>query len=148
MFVLRDSVWRAARNKSRFLQDKADEWRTFLRNNTSGNRTHAHRRRMNLLMSVRYYHRICHSLWGFGFSRRREWWWLSPGMFLHPQDGGSKHLWNVGQFLPDYTAQHPRRQSSSQWLLTFISLTFSHYSWPKMCAHLHFNCSSQHKKRD
>jgi hypothetical protein len=26
-------------------------------------------------------------------------------------DGGSKHLWNVGEFLPDYTAQHPRRQS-------------------------------------
>jgi hypothetical protein len=27
-------------------------------------------------------------------------------------DGGSKHLWNVGN-LPDYTAQHSRRQSSS-----------------------------------
>jgi hypothetical protein len=25
---------------------------------------------------------------------------------------GSKHLWNVGRFLPDYMAQHPRRQSS------------------------------------
>jgi hypothetical protein len=31
----------------------------------------------------------------------------------NPDDGGSKHLWNVGQFLPDYTAQHPRRQPSS-----------------------------------
>jgi hypothetical protein len=30
-----------------------------------------------------------------------------------PDDEGSKHLWNVGQFLPNYTAQHPRRQSSS-----------------------------------
>jgi hypothetical protein len=26
-----------------------------------------------------------------------------------PDDGGSKHLWNVSQFLPDYTVQHPRR---------------------------------------
>jgi hypothetical protein len=29
-----------------------------------------------------------------------------------PNDGGSKHLRNVGKLLPDYTAQHPRRQSS------------------------------------
>jgi hypothetical protein len=28
-------------------------------------------------------------------------------------DDGSKHLWNVGPFLPDHTTQHPRRQSSS-----------------------------------
>jgi hypothetical protein len=26
-------------------------------------------------------------------------------------DGGIKHLWNVGKLLPYYTAQHPRRQS-------------------------------------
>jgi hypothetical protein len=26
-----------------------------------------------------------------------------------PDEGGSKHLWNVGQLLPDYTAQYPRR---------------------------------------
>jgi hypothetical protein len=26
-------------------------------------------------------------------------------------DGSSKHLWNFGQFLPDYTVQHPRRHS-------------------------------------
>jgi hypothetical protein len=30
-------------------------------------------------------------------------------------DGGGKHLWNVGQFLSDSTAQYHRRQSSS-WL--------------------------------
>jgi hypothetical protein len=30
-----------------------------------------------------------------------------------PDDGGSKHLWNVGKLLPDYTAQHPRRHSFS-----------------------------------
>jgi hypothetical protein len=28
---------------------------------------------------------------------------------MRTDDGGSKHLWNVGQFLPDCTAQHPRR---------------------------------------
>jgi hypothetical protein len=26
-----------------------------------------------------------------------------------PDDGGSKHLWNVGLVLRDYTAQYPRR---------------------------------------
>jgi hypothetical protein len=25
-----------------------------------------------------------------------------------PDDEGSKHLWNVGQYIPDYTGQHPR----------------------------------------
>jgi hypothetical protein len=29
-------------------------------------------------------------------------------------DGGSKHLWNVCQFLPDYTSKHPRGQPSCQ----------------------------------
>jgi hypothetical protein len=32
---------------------------------------------------------------------------------LGDDDGGSKHLWNVGKLLPDYTAQQPRRQPSS-----------------------------------
>jgi hypothetical protein len=31
----------------------------------------------------------------------------------HPADGGSRHLWNVGQFLPDYMTEDPRRKSSS-----------------------------------
>jgi hypothetical protein len=31
----------------------------------------------------------------------------------YPDDGGSKHLWNVSQFPPGYLAQHHRRQSSS-----------------------------------
>jgi hypothetical protein len=30
-----------------------------------------------------------------------------------PHDGGSKHFWNVFQFLRDYTVQHPRRPSYS-----------------------------------
>jgi hypothetical protein len=29
-----------------------------------------------------------------------------------PDDGGSKHLWNVGKLTPDHTAQQPRRQLS------------------------------------
>jgi hypothetical protein len=39
-----------------------------------------------------------------------SWRWLSSD---RPNDGGSKHLWNVGQFIQDYTAQHPRRQPAS-----------------------------------
>jgi hypothetical protein len=40
-----------------------------------------------------------------------------------PDDAGSKYLWNVNQFLQEYTAQYPRRQSSSHsavrtWILT------------------------------
>jgi hypothetical protein len=30
-----------------------------------------------------------------------------------PDDGGRKHLWNVGKLLPDCTALQPRRQPSS-----------------------------------
>jgi hypothetical protein len=30
-----------------------------------------------------------------------------------PDDGGSKHLWNIGKLLPDYTAQQRRRHPSS-----------------------------------
>jgi hypothetical protein len=32
-----------------------------------------------------------------------------------PDDVRSKHLRNIGQFLPGYTAQHPRGQSSSKF---------------------------------
>jgi hypothetical protein len=31
----------------------------------------------------------------------------------HPDDGGSKYLWNISKHLPDYTALQPRRQPSS-----------------------------------
>jgi hypothetical protein len=61
-----------------------------------------------------------------------RWSWCGVSLELHPgrvvvslltelsiiramNDGCSKNLWNVGQFLPDYTAQRPRRQSSSDW---------------------------------
>jgi hypothetical protein len=40
------------------------------------------------------------------------WWWV-----IHrPDDGGSKLLWNVGQYLPEYTAQHPTRKTSSMFV--------------------------------
>jgi hypothetical protein len=35
-----------------------------------------------------------------------------------PEDGGSKDLWNVGKLLPDYTVLQPRRQQSSQNILS------------------------------
>jgi hypothetical protein len=36
----------------------------------------------------------------------------------HPDDGGSKHLWNIGQYLRGYTAQYPSISISEmfQWL--------------------------------
>jgi hypothetical protein len=41
---------------------------------------------------------------------------------LHHQndDGGSKHIWNVGKCLSDYTAHHPKRQSSSKFIYIYI----------------------------
>jgi hypothetical protein len=39
---------------------------------------------------------------------------------LHrPDEGDSKHLCNVGKLLPDYTAQQPRRQPSSECFSLF-----------------------------
>jgi hypothetical protein len=34
-----------------------------------------------------------------------------------PDEGGNKHLWNVGKLLPGYTAQQPKRQSSAYFIL-------------------------------
>jgi hypothetical protein len=67
------------------------------------------------------------TLWDFRFSRWRVWRWLSSRM-LHravfckvtnvsqgddrPDDGDGKHLRNVGQFVPDYTAQRSIRKLS------------------------------------
>jgi hypothetical protein len=45
--------------------------------------------------------------------------WCSRGTYcLHHQgnywdERNSKHIWSIGQYLPDYTVQHPRRQPSS-----------------------------------
>jgi hypothetical protein len=43
--------------------------------------------------------------WNFRVSRR-------GGEYQHSYDEGSKHLWNVGDLLPDYTEQHLIRKSS------------------------------------
>jgi hypothetical protein len=66
-------------------------------------------------------------MWNFRISRRRVWRRLSSECRAeysdrslpthHPYDGGSKNLWNVGKLVPDYTAHHPRRQSSSAVML-------------------------------
>jgi hypothetical protein len=42
---------------------------------------------------------------------RRVVWQISSN--YRPDDGSSKLLWNVGQYLSDDTAQHPRRQLST-----------------------------------
>jgi hypothetical protein len=48
-------------------------------------------------------------------------WRCRRGFWLHrTNDGGSKHLWNVGTILPEYTAQHLGRQSSADFLPSAI----------------------------
>jgi hypothetical protein len=44
---------------------------------------------------------------------------------LCPADRDWKHLWNTGQFLTDYTVQHPRIQASSQ--LSFAAAVRKEY---------------------
>jgi hypothetical protein len=34
-------------------------------------------------------------------------------MSQYPDHRGSTYVWNVGQYLPDYTVQHPRSQPYS-----------------------------------
>jgi hypothetical protein len=42
--------------------------------------------------------------------------------YYHGDDGGSKHLWNVGQFLPDYTAHITEGSNlQTQFLTTLFS---------------------------
>jgi hypothetical protein len=41
-------------------------------------------------------------------------WVVAPCILAGLVDGDSKHFLNVGKLLADYTAQHPRRQPSSQ----------------------------------
>jgi hypothetical protein len=38
--------------------------------------------------------------------------WVVMPYILIPDDGGRKHLWNVGKLVPDYTAQQPTIQPS------------------------------------
>jgi hypothetical protein len=49
-----------------------------------------------------------------------------------PDDGGSKHLWNVGKLLPDYMAWQLRRQSSSYSLPWEPQISQNSYDLPKI----------------
>jgi hypothetical protein len=46
-----------------------------------------------------------------------------------PDDGGSQHLWNIGQYPPDYTKQHPRRQPPKPTIVT----RFPNHWWAISC---------------
>jgi hypothetical protein len=49
-------------------------------------------------------------------------------MMVCPNDGSTKHLWNIDHFLPDYTLQHPGRQLSfRQWLMVITEVSFERY---------------------
>jgi hypothetical protein len=48
-------------------------------------------------------------LWDLRFSRWRI--WSRARLTHHSNDGGRKHLWNVGKYLPDCMAQQPIRNS-------------------------------------
>jgi hypothetical protein len=50
----------------------------------------------------------------------------------HPDDGGSKHLWNVCNLLPDYSEQQPRRlppSSMEMRLKDFYKLVLDEGKW-------------------
>jgi hypothetical protein len=46
--------------------------------------------------------------------------WVFPKIL--PDDGGKKHVWNVGQHLTDCTEQRPRQQASSFFFVEFGKL--------------------------
>jgi hypothetical protein len=46
-----------------------------------------------------------------------------------PDDGGSKHLWDVGKFLRNYTAQHPRRQMTGYEVLMVANMKMARCLW-------------------
>jgi hypothetical protein len=57
---------------------------------------------------------ICESSGSHGVECKRDlilFWDVAPWV-LRPDDRGSNYIRKVGHFLRDYTAQHPRRQSS------------------------------------
>jgi hypothetical protein len=78
-------------------------------------------------------------------------WHFRGAYCLHhlPDEGGSKHLWNVGQYLPDYMAQHPKSQLSSGNILTLGAvcsdfdtcvhslLSGSSGHWQRICVWIH-----------
>jgi hypothetical protein len=57
----------------------------------------------------------------------RFWRWLSLGC----RDGGSKLLWNVGKYLPDYTVLHLNRQPLSYSQPENLKSHHIYSCWPK-----------------
>jgi hypothetical protein len=51
------------------------------------------------------------------------------GSIYHPDDGGSKRIWNVGKLLPDYMVQQPRRQPSEYLPPWEPEILLFHYSY-------------------
>jgi hypothetical protein len=46
---------------------------------------------------------------------------VSGAYCLHrPDDGGSKLLWNDDLYLPEYMAEHPKRQPPSVYILFLV----------------------------
>jgi hypothetical protein len=43
----------------------------------------------------------------YGSEYENVFWVVAPCSLVEIDNGASKHVWNVGQFLPDYTAQYP-----------------------------------------
>jgi hypothetical protein len=52
----------------------------------------------------------------------------------HPDNGGTKHLWNVDKLLPDYTAQQTRRESSSEKVDHVLCLHSEPVKWKENTA--------------
>jgi hypothetical protein len=47
-------------------------------------------------------------------------WKQQAGLLFDPENGSSTLFWNVGEFLLDYTASHPRRFVSYLYLLILV----------------------------
>jgi hypothetical protein len=78
-------------------------------------------------------------MWVFRFSRRRIWRWLSSRFlrsviwqkFTNVSEVFAASIirpWNVVKSLPDYTAQQPRRQPSSEFIM---------FLWLILCRKIH-----------
>jgi hypothetical protein len=89
-------------------------------------------------------HKVSLCRWGFRFSQWQVWrvfWVVGPCCVVgtdwrfrrfcclhHQGDGGSKLRWSISHCVPDYTAQHPRRQQSSLLYVVYISIIFGIFS--------------------
>jgi hypothetical protein len=64
---------------------------------------------------------------------------ISRALLTHcPDKGSSNHLWNIGLYIPDYTAQHPRWQPSlysSPWERT-VAIDQTQAATSELCVYL------------